>query len=428
MQRNKNRKGYKKTKVGWIPAEWKEKTLGSFTKWGSGGTPSKANELYWGGNIPWISAISMHTTRFSDSILKITKEGLKSGSRLAPKNSLLLLVRGSMLFKKIPVGITEIDVAFNQDVKSIIPNEKYASPEYLLAWLLGHEHKLLGMVGGTGIGAGKLDSDGLLALVLPLPPLPEQTAIAGVLECWDKAIKNLDLKIAKKRQVKKGLQQRLLSGKLRLTGEKNSECRIGNRECEENGELRIGNSELGIPAGWKSVLLGDVCVISYGKDWKTVASENGEFYVYGTGGIMGKACKYLFDAPAILIGRKGTINKPIFIIEKFWAVDTAFAVHANRQSEAQFLYYAFQQIQWLNYSEASGVPSLSRPTIEKIKLVIPPLPEQKAIARVLSAADSEIEALETKLRLWKEQKKYLLNNLVTGTIRLPEFRNITGVK
>ncbi len=87
----------------------------------------------------------------------------------------------------------------------------------------------------------------------------------------------------------------------------------------------------------------------------------------------------------------------------------------------RFIYALFQTINWIKYSEASGVPSLSKTVILKIEIPLPPLAEQQAIARVLFAADGEIEALEKKLALWKEQKKFLLNNLVTGTIRLPQF-------
>jgi type I restriction enzyme S subunit len=433
MHKNENRPSYKKTKVGWIPEGWEESSLGDFTKWGSGGTPSKANDSFWNGDIPWISAISMHTTRFSDSELKITKEGLKAGSRLAPQNSLLLLVRGSMLFKKIPVGIAERDVAFNQDVKSIIPDTKAVSSEYLLCWLLGHEQRLLGMVGGTGIGAGKLDLQELQSMELALPPLPEQEAIAKVLECWDRGIRNLELKIAKKRLIKKGLMQALLSGEKRLPAfkPKDSECRISNSECR-------------IPKDWKTVKLGSLGKTISGGTPETEDSR------YWNGGIpwctpteFAKLETRFIEKTDRTLSELGlkkssaTILPPNSIIVCTRATVGACAINSvpmatnqgfkslvpSNQTDCTFIYYVLTTLKnhFIRFSSGSTFLELSKRDFEKTKISLPPLEEQRAIAEVLSAADGEIEALEKKLALWKDQKKFLLNNLVTGTVRLPAF-------
>lgn len=131
----------------------------------SGGTPSKENNSYWNGEIPWISASSMQGKYYSKSNRTLTEEGLKKGSKLAVKGSLLLLVRGSMLFNKIPIGITERDVAFNQDLKLLVVNNK-SNSEYLFQWFSSKQNLLLNKVVGTGIGAGKLDTDELKNLIL----------------------------------------------------------------------------------------------------------------------------------------------------------------------------------------------------------------------------------------------------------------------
>ena len=96
-------------------SEWVQYRLGDIAKWSSGGTPSKSNEAFWGGSIPWISASSMDGNRYRDSKLKVTELGAKSGTKIAPAGSILLLVRGSILHQKIQVGIAEMDVTFNQD-------------------------------------------------------------------------------------------------------------------------------------------------------------------------------------------------------------------------------------------------------------------------------------------------------------------------
>ncbi len=148
--------------------DWEDRKLGEITKWASGGTPSKDQPAFWGGDIPWISAVSMHGRNYSESPLKLTVEGAKSGSRLAVKDSLLLLVRGSMLWNRIPVGIAACDVAFNQDVKALVTTDEI-EVNYLLQWFIASENMLLHKVVGTGIGAGKLDTDEMKNLTVELP-------------------------------------------------------------------------------------------------------------------------------------------------------------------------------------------------------------------------------------------------------------------
>ena len=100
-----------------MKSNWKEERLGSLVRFSSGGTPNKNNPDYWNGTIPWISAKNMKSEVIETSDLSITEEGLIHGSKIAPKGSLLLLVRGSGLFNGIPVCYLENAVAYNQDVK-----------------------------------------------------------------------------------------------------------------------------------------------------------------------------------------------------------------------------------------------------------------------------------------------------------------------
>lgn len=177
---------------------WPSKALGEISTWLSGGTPSKSEPMFWGGSIPWISASSMKTLRLSDSEERITEAGLESGSRLAPADTVLLLVRGSELHKSIPIGITSRPVAFNQDVKALIPKAG-VSPDFLLYWLLAHRDLLLSKVEHTGIGAGKLDMQVMLRLPVQLPPPSEQELITSFM-------KSIDDKIELNRRMNKTLE------------------------------------------------------------------------------------------------------------------------------------------------------------------------------------------------------------------------------
>lgn len=166
---------------------WEQVKLGELTDWYSGGTPRKNIDSYWNGEIPWISASSMTDHRIYTSVTKITSEGLKSGSKLAYKDDILLLVRGSILHQKIPVGIVLNDVAYNQDVKRI-KVKKNLNPWFLLYWFIGNEKKLLQHVDFTGIGAGKFDTEFLQNYLINLPPIDIQEKIVDFVKSIDEKI------------------------------------------------------------------------------------------------------------------------------------------------------------------------------------------------------------------------------------------------
>jgi type I restriction enzyme S subunit len=160
--------------------EWKTYRLDDVVSISSGGTPSKSKKEYWGGDIPWISASSMNGYYYSDSDLKVTNDGVKNGARMAPKNSLLLLVRGSILHQKIQVGITTRELTFNQDVKCLVAKDSIVEPLYLLFWFKAIESQLLAKVESTGIGAGKIDTSILKNLEIHIPPKNERGWLINV--------------------------------------------------------------------------------------------------------------------------------------------------------------------------------------------------------------------------------------------------------
>lgn len=139
---------------------------------------------------------------------------------------------------------------------------------------------------------------------------------------------------------------------------------------------------------WITYKIKDVLSIGNGRDYKHLS--NGEIPVFGTGGYMTSVDECLYDGETTFIGRKGSINKPFYYNGKFWTVDTLFYTHSFNGITPKFTYCLFQTINWLKYNEASGVPSLSKDTIEKIKIKIPGLEEQNKIAKLLSLLDERI--------------------------------------
>ncbi|MCH9742054.1 MAG: restriction endonuclease subunit S, partial [Proteobacteria bacterium] len=166
---------------------------------------------------------------------------------------------------------------------------------------------------------------------------------------------------------------------------------------------------------WKKTVIGKVLTIGSGKDYKHLSS--GDVPVFGTGGYMLSVNDYLYDGESVCIGRKGTIDKPVFVTGKFWTVDTLFYTHSFVNALPKFIYAYFQRVNWKLYNEASGVPSLSKTTIEEIGITIPSLPEQTKIASFLSAVDTKIDQLTQKKALLETYKKGAMQQIFSQQIR-----------
>lgn len=161
---------------------------------------------------------------------------------------------------------------------------------------------------------------------------------------------------------------------------------------------------------WEEKFFSQLFQFGNGRDYKHLS--NGNIPVYGTGGKMLSVNDFLYDGESVCIGRKGTIDKPFYLTGKFWTVDTLFYSHSFINCVPKFIYYVFLNINWYDYNEAGGVPSLSKSTISKINVPIPPVKsEQKKIADCLSSLDEIITAESEKLKMLKEHKKGLLQKL-----------------
>lgn len=219
----------------------------------------------------------------------------------------------------------------------------------------------------------------------------EQSAIAEALSDADALIEGLERLIAKKRLIKQGAMQDLLTAKRRLPG--------------FSGE-------------WVERKLGAILNVRHGRSQKDVESTTGQYPILATGGQIGTASRFLWDKPSVLIGRKGTIDRPQFLEKPFWTVDTLFYTDIYAPNDPRFIFYLFQRVDWQSYNEASGVPSLNAKTIEAIDVTIPSADEQVAISAALKDMDTEIQALETRLDKARQVKEGMMQNLLTGRIRL----------
>lgn len=259
--------------------------------------------------------------------------------------------------------------------------------------------------------------------------LAEQERIAKALSDIDALISTTEKLIQKKNNIKQGAMQNLLTGKKRLPGfgDKQTDLFVPNgthtKEVKDVSpeQIRLSakmkQTELGeIPEDWEVKSLGEMLKIGHGKDYKNLKSGN--VPVYGTGGYMTSVNDFLYEGETVCIGRKGTIDKPQYHSGKIWTVDTLFYTYDFKSLNPKYLFYKFCLIDWLSMNEASGVPSLTAKNIEDIQITIPTEEEQTAIANVLSSMDKEIETLNTKLEKYRNLKTAMMQQLLTGKIRL----------
>ena len=325
-------------KVTYIP-------LGELAKFESGGTPSKKEERYWNGTIPWISAKTLVGDAVCKSDLFITKQGLDAGGKLAPKGSLLLLTRGSGLFKRIPLAIAEKDVAYNQDIKCIEATAEGISNRYLFYTLKALEPAISAMLETTGIGAGKLATDRLKALRIPVLDEAARLRVTYIADC--------------------------INSKLSLNTKLNGYLL----------ELAMARFESALEGESKKVRFGDIVSL---EDSKRVPLNNrdrearkGPYPYYGATSVMDYVDGYLFDGIRVLLGEDGTVidseGRPIlqYVWGKYWVNNHAHILASSGEYSLEAIYVALRRTA-INHIVTGAVQmKISQRNLKSLELEMP---------------------------------------------------------
>lgn len=165
--------------------------------------------------------------------------------------------------------------------------------------------------------------------------------------------------------------------------------------------------------------------IYYGKSPSSIISGEGFVPVFGTGGIYAKGLRSLFNGPAVIIPRKGTLSNPHYAPGPFWASDTTYAALPRPKVSANWLHYQLSQFRLESLNEATGVPSISRDWLAKIKIHRHSPVEQQTVANVIASVDAQIEATEALIAKQERVRAGLLQDLFTrgvdehGALRPP---------
>jgi type I restriction enzyme S subunit len=382
-----------------MKSEWTYRPLGELVSFASGGTPSKKRDDYWGGTIPWISAKTLKTENIDTSDLFITEEGLKAGSKIAPKGSILLLTRGSGLFNGIPIARVEKDVAFNQDIKCL---DSYGEVEneFIFYWLLSQKDYLMAKVGVTGIGAGKFDLDFLQKLMIPIPSERERKSIVGFASS--------------------------ISEKIRCNAKVNDNLLWQAQALYKDRFIDLKPFNGRMPPDWQ---LGTVSEIIELHDSKRIPLSSREranltkiYPYYGATSVMDYVDRYLFDGIYLLLGEDGTVvddkGFPIlqYVEGKFWVNNHAHIITGKNGFTVETLYLLFSLTNVRSIVTGAVQPKISQANLNNVSVVIPSKAELSTFNSIVQPIFSQIRNLRAESDRLTATRDILLPRLMSGEI------------
>lgn len=381
---------FKDTEIGRIPEEWEVKVLGKVCDTTSGGTPARSNPAYYEGNIPWITTSELKDGHIYDSKEHITISAIAASSaKLLPESTLLMAMYGATIGK---LGITTLPLTTNQACCAILPKED--NIKYLFYKLLADRANLISK--GCGAGQPNISQTIIKELKYSFPGKVEQSRIAAALTSVDDLISALDKLIEKKKNIKQGSMQLLLTGKKRLKGFTDPWVE------KKMGTIEIQNGAMLNSTEYKA---GNIPVIAGGKQPAGYHSSSNRL-----------ANTITISASGANAGYISFYKGPIF------ASDCS-TINEQKGISIEFLYYCLLLRQNAIYKCQTGgaQPHIHAKDIKDIGFAMPSdISEQKRIASIIESMDDEISSLEAKKAKYEQVKQGMMQQLLTGKIRLIE--------
>lgn len=388
--------GYRKTKIGVIPEDWEVKKLEELGEFFRGKGIPKAKVLNKGvGCVTYGEIYTTYNYTFKDFKSYINKETAKK-STFIKKNDILFAGSGETLMEigKCIAYLGEDEAYTGGDVVVFRPHDIEGG---MLGYLLNNDivksqkYKL-----GQGHSVVHIYAKDLKTMLIPVLQKREQQKIAQILSTWDKVIELKEELIEKKREQKKGLMQRLLTGAMRLPG---------------------------FDGVWEHMRLGEVTNIETGDKNNEDKMQDGKYPFFVRSEKIERINSYSYDGEAILIPGDGKIGSIYHYINgKFDYHQRVYKISGfGFGIDGKYVYYYLKQFfkrRAMKYTAKATVDSLRMPMLTKMEIKVPEYKEQKSIAQILSTADKEIELLTKELELLKQQKKGLMQLLLTGIVRV----------
>ena len=417
-------KEFKETEIGKIPKEWKAKKIIEIFNVCGGTTPSTSNDEFWNGEIPWVTPTDI--TRIKNGIYldktekSITEKAIKECSLDVLNNKVLLLTTratiGWIVINKMPVTI-------NQGITALIPKKRDEIYTIFYAYYLQTLKSYLNQL-GSGSTFKEISKNSLKNIIIPIPSFEEQKKIAEIFSSIDKGVEEVSIAITKTERLKKGLMQELLTKG------------IGREEFKDT---KIGR----MPKEWKLLEIKDAVDINKEfRDPRRELSNKKFFYIdidsiENETGIIKNSREIIGkEAPSrarrqiryndVIMSTVRPYLKAFAIIPKLYdgqICSTGFAVlRCKERILPKFLLYILFSkslvSQFNRLMVGAQYPALNSSQVKKLKIPLPPLPEQKKIAEILATVDERIQLLKEKKEKLGRVKKGLMNDLLTGRKRV----------
>ncbi|WP_207369387.1 restriction endonuclease subunit S [Heyndrickxia coagulans] len=391
---------YKKTPIGLLPDDWKVAKLGKYIKIYSGDSPS--NVEFNDNGIPYYKVDDLNNSSkfITESKLKVNKHSIK---KVVPPKSLIFPKRGaSILTNKVRI-LTE-ESYFDTNIMGVEVNEKEVDFEYLYYFITKR-----GLYKIADISAiPQLNNKHIEPLLFPKPILKEQQKIASILSTWDKAIELKEKLIEQKKQQKKGLMQKLLTGNIRFPGFRDTwkKKKIGDLLVESKEVVKVPdlNRRITVRLNLKGVQKREITTVEKADATTQYLRKAGQF-IYGKQNLHKGAFGII---PEELDGYESSSDIPSFDfkegVDRYW-----------------FYYYFSREVFYSNLEKIStgtGSKRIHPKDLFKVKILFPSYEEQQKIAEILKCIDNEINLLKDELEVLKQQKKGLMQLLLTGKVRV----------
>lgn len=406
--------GYRNTEVGCIPVDWDVRLLGECSESSSGTTPARSlhARYYVGGSTPWVKTLDLNNSIIFETDESVTDAALRETSlRVHPKGAVLVAMYGGF-FQIGRTGLLSFPAAVNQALTAVHPNDKLLDSTYLL-YVLNKRVDYWRSVASSSRKDPNITGNDVRAFPLVLPPIAEQRAIAAALSDFDALIAGLEKLIAKKRDLKQAAMQQLLTGQTRLPG--------------FGGE-------------WVEACLGDLARIQRGASPRPIESPVWFDETSSVGWVrisdvtnagmhlsetqqklspLGIQHSRPVERGSLIMSICATVGRPV-ITEIDVCIHDGFVVFDKPQANMHFLYYVLKWIEpnWSKQGQTGSQMNLNTPLINGTKIMLPPEKEQTAIAEALSAIDTELVALESRLTKNHQFKQGMMQELLTGRTRL----------
>jgi len=400
------------------PKHWQIKKLGEVCEVIMGQSPPSTTYNTIGIGLPFFQGKAEFT-----ELYPVVEKWCDAPNKIAQTNDILLSVRA-------PVGATNIanqKCCIGRGLAAI----RYENNKYVFYFLRSIQQQLDKK--GTGTTFRAISGDTIKETLIPLPPLPEQQAIVAKIEELfselDKGIESLKTAQQQLTVYRQSLLKAAFEGKLTARWRKEQHTTDFSVAAEPPTKYMVHRE---LPEGWKKEKLGVVCEIKNGKNQKIVENPNGKYPIYGSAGKMGYANSYLCEAGSTIVGRKGTINKPLYVNEKFWNVDTAFGfIPKTDLIINRFLYFFCLSFNFSKLDKSTTIPSLAKTDLQKIDVILPSIDEQQLIVSELESkltvCDKMEETINESLQQAETLRQSILKRAFEGRLVNYEIENVNYI-